>query len=93
MRITQVAWDEWTVEHIARHGVTPDEVEEVLFARPLIQRTRGRGKNAVYFARGQTAAGRYLTIVFRYLGSQQARVITARDMSGSERKGYRGRIR
>lgn len=91
MRIASIAWDDDAVEHISRHGVTPFEVEDVCFSRPFIQRARGGKKNPLYFARGQTAAGRYLTIVFRYLGNGQARIVTARDMNYAERRAYRGR--
>jgi len=29
MRIEELEWDEWNVQHIAEHGVEPWEVEEV----------------------------------------------------------------
>lgn len=93
MRITAIEWSEESVDHIAGHGVSPGDVEEVCFGRPLIQRARGRKRAALYFARGQTAGGRYLTVVFRYLGGERARVVTARDMTESERQGYRRRSR
>ena len=33
MRIAEIAWTDADVEHIARHGITPDEVEEVVGSR------------------------------------------------------------
>ena len=39
MKIRAVVWDDWNEEHIARHGVEVEEVEEVLagmFALPFI---------------------------------------------------------
>ena len=32
----EVAWDEASEAHVARHAVTPDEVEDVLFCRPRL---------------------------------------------------------
>ncbi len=93
MKIQQIVWDDKRIEHIAIHGVTPAEVEEVCFSGPLIQRAKGKRRFRVYFARGQTAAGRHLTIVFRHLERGKARVVTARDMTASERRAYRRRVR
>lgn len=38
MRIGELIWDDWNVEHIADHGVAPEEVEEVCFDKPLVRR-------------------------------------------------------
>ena len=46
--------------HIARHGVTEQEVRDVL-ERPLEDRPGSEGSRV---ALGQTAAGRYLRIVY-----------------------------
>ena len=32
----EVAWDEASEAHLARHAITPDEVEDVLFCRPRL---------------------------------------------------------
>ena len=90
VKISWVLWDERSVDHIERHGVTPFEAEEVCFSRQLIFRSRGRKKRRSYRALGQTADGRHLVVVFRYLGRRRARVITARDMNRAERTKYRG---
>ena len=60
MKIHEFIWPEDRVEHIARHGIHPEEVEEVCFSRALVQRTRSAGANPAYYVLGQTAAGRYL---------------------------------
>ena len=31
MRIDELLWDDWNIEHIAGHGVEPDEVEEACY--------------------------------------------------------------
>ena len=63
MKIHELIWPEDRIDHIARHGITPQEVEEVCFSRPLILRAKSEGENPVYYALGQTLAGRYLFCV------------------------------
>ena len=87
MEIKSCQWDDWNVDHIARHGVEPEEVEQVFRHRPFIQ----KGKRGRYLAYGQTDAGRYLTVVFEYLGQNRADIVTARDMVRKERKRFRKR--
>jgi hypothetical protein len=90
MQIRAVVWDEWNEEHIARHGVVPEEVEEVLaglFAPPFIQRAR----QGSYRALGQTADGRYLSVFFVVRPTRAVYPITARDMDAKERRAYQRR--
>jgi len=42
---------------------TPEEVEEVCFGRPLVQRGKAEGKSPVYYVLGQSRLGRYLFCV------------------------------
>lgn len=80
-------WNKINVAHIAEHHVLPEEAEEACFYdRPLI--LRGRGKN-VYYALGQTHAGRYLCVILRDYGKGIGKPITARDMSDNERRRYK----
>jgi len=60
MRIRQLLWPRDRIEHIARHDVTPEEVEQACFGRPFVQRAKSRGENPVYYVLGQTVGGRYL---------------------------------
>lgn len=88
MRIKDISWNKDTVLHIAKHGVEPKEVEEVCFeSNPFILKARHNR----YFALGKTQSGRYLTIIFEYLGQNKAKVITARAMSQAERGFYKRR--
>jgi uncharacterized protein len=82
-------WDEDNEEHIARHGITPDEVEQVCFSQPLVRKGR-EGRRLVY---GQTAAGRYLFIALALKDRSVARCITARPMTHGERRYYSQRRR
>jgi uncharacterized protein len=63
MRIHKLIWPEDRIEHIARHGVNPEEVEEVCFGNAWVRRDKSAGANPVYHVLGQTAAGRYLFCV------------------------------
>jgi uncharacterized DUF497 family protein len=42
----------------------------------------------IYAAMGQTSSGRYLIVFFVRKTTQEALIVTARDMTGSERKLY-----
>lgn len=94
MSISQLVWNEEIIEHIARHDVTPEEVEEVCFSGPLILRSKqaAKGNNPLYYALGRTESGRYLFIVFVRFKHARAMVVTARDMNQAEKKYYRGRV-
>ena len=91
MIITDIIWLIQVVDKIeSKHGVSTDEVEQVLSGRPRIQRIeRGvvEGED-LYRATGQTAAGRFLVVFFVYKGHGRALVISARDISPRERKNY-----
>jgi uncharacterized DUF497 family protein len=90
VRISEIVWTEADVAHIARHGVTPEEVEEVLAASPLWRRGRTHretGRRSLY-ALGQTEAGRHLFIVFSLLGRGRARCVTAMEMDEKARRYY-----
>ena len=84
MRIDDFEWTLERVDHIALHSVTPEEVEEVMSSAPVFKRGRG----GVYESWGQTDSGRYLLVIFRYLGHNRAWPITARDMDENESKGF-----
>jgi len=87
MRIEKITWDEDTAEHISRHAVSPEEVEEVLFNDSESPRIM-RGKEHRYFAYGKTNAGRFLLVVL-IIADRKTRIITARDMTDREKKFYR----
>ena len=94
MEISQFIWNEDIIEHIIRHNVTPEEVEEVCFGRSFFfkRKKATKGINPTYYALGQTDTGRYLFVVFIYFKRGRAMVITARDMDQSERKYYIRRV-
>jgi uncharacterized DUF497 family protein len=83
LRFAEVRWDDWNESHIARHGVTTQEVEEVLFSWPLYAERR---RNGTYAILGQTAAGRWLFVLVVSRRSAAAYPVTARDMTRAEQR-------
>lgn len=63
MPIAEVLWPEDRAEHIAQHGVRPEEFEEVCFGGSLVLRAKATGRNPVYYVLGETNAGRHLLCV------------------------------
>ena len=53
----------------------------------IVEKGHRRGEN-VYSALGQTGAGRYLIVFFVRKKTQQALIVSARDMTDSERRRY-----
>lgn len=57
--IRKLLWDSWNIQHIARHDVTVDEVEEACHSNPVVQQGK-KGRLLIY---GMTNNGRLLTVV------------------------------
>ncbi len=91
MRIANIIWLPEIIDKLEwKHQVATTEVEEVLEKAPrfkFAERGRHRGED-VYVAFGQTDTGRYLAVWFIYKTTQEALVVSARDMDVSERKRY-----
>ena len=69
------------------------EVEEVCFGQPIILKSKqpAKGVNPIYYALGQTDAGRYLFVMFIYLKQGRTMLVTAREMDQKEKKYYQRR--
>jgi uncharacterized protein len=89
MRINEFIWNEERIDHIARHNVMPEEVEETCFGIALVQRTKSEGENPVYYVLGQTAAGRYLFCVVIQFPDGNGYPVTARPMTDQEKRRYK----
>lgn len=87
MGIQDLIIDEDRIDHIARHGVTISEVQDVVFGRHLAERSR-EGRLLLI---GQTRGGRYLSIVVAPRGGSKYGLVTARDSIGHERARFRAR--
>ena len=76
-------WEDWVVDKLNwKHHVDPEEVEEAFFV--LFRKFR-KGENEKYLLFGRSSNGRYLFVVFVWVG-KHVKVISARDMIPAERR-------
>lgn len=85
MRFEELRWTPWSEEHISRHAVRPEEVEEVLFDPPRWVASGRGGATLVY---GRTSVGRRLLVVVVHEGDGMVFVVTAREMTKSEKRTF-----
>jgi uncharacterized DUF497 family protein len=85
-------WDEHNVAHIARHGVTPMEVEELFQRGHLTFPAAHKGGEKRYKAFGTTAQGRHLVVVFTYR-ADLLRPVTAHPMNRTLRRLYASQLK
>lgn len=88
--LTSFQWDAGNSDKLwRRHEVTQAEAEQVFVNRPIVVTGDLKHSEAEvrYFALGKTDGGRRLMVVFM-IRRHQARVISARPMSRSERTIY-----
>ncbi|MCQ1576676.1 BrnT family toxin [Streptomyces parvus] len=88
MRVDELIWDDWNEEHIAKHGVSPGEVEEACQTKPV---KAYRTRNDTYALLGTTDSGRHLCVFLAPRGKGVFYVVTARDMHPRERRSFEGR--
>ena len=82
-------WDDANEEHIAEHGIMPDEAEEALSDahrknQPAYNTPTERRRGVL----GATEDGRILVVIYTYRRGA-IRVVTARDANEAERRRYR----
>ncbi len=91
MRVIDIIWLPHIIDKLAwKHGITPEEVDQVLFSNPLFRKAQ-KGHipgEDVYAAFGQTDGGRYLVVFIVYKQTQEALVLSSRDMDKKERRYY-----
>jgi len=89
IELRYLVWDEWNVPHIARHGVTPDEVEAACHTEPVLYRESY--KDRLMFL-GETPAGRVIAMVVGAVPDAPPGTwycFTARPAHRTERRDYR----
>ena len=91
IHVKELVWDDWNVAHVARHEVTPVEVEEVCQALGLVlQGSKGR---LVFI--GPTQAGRLLAVILDPEPEEGEGVyypVTARPAARKERRLYQQHV-
>ncbi len=86
--IERLRIDERILDKIqSKHNVQYHETIEVVESDYVIR----RGREGTYLVYGQTAAGRYLLLVLIAETAGDWRVVTARDMTDTERRQFRRR--
>lgn len=72
-----IEWDDANREHATRHGVSVDEITQVLRNGPTMRRNR-KGRAGDYYAFGVTDGGRRVVVVVAWSGlGRGVRPITA----------------
>lgn len=71
-------WDDGNEEHLAQHGVSPYDVEQVFGNDPTWRRNKG-GRAAQYVMDGRTDAGRPLRVLWADEAERVLRAVTAWD--------------
>ena len=72
----QFEWNENNTDHIARHGVTPVEAEEVIARDPIVLQVQFRKGERRVLCAGRTVKGRAITVVYT-IRKGRVRVVTA----------------
>lgn len=91
MQIEGIIWLNDIIDKLStKHHVEAYEVEEVFDRRPqfLFVEKGDREGEDVYLALGRTEAGRYLSVLFIHKQSNEALILSARDMARKERRYY-----
>ncbi len=80
MAYLEIIWDDepgGNVEHIAEHGLSPDDVEEVLFSPVDHDTSRSSGLPIAF---GFTPDGRYILVVYEKISDVMVYPVTAYDV-------------
>ena len=82
-------WNPWNLEHIAGHGVSPEEAEQVVLRaeRPYPQ-ARADGKWCVV---GRGHGGRWLQVIYVFDAAHAVFIIHARPLTDREKRRERKR--
>jgi uncharacterized DUF497 family protein len=88
MRFEAILWDldddpDGNVQHCADHGVTKEEVEEVLESAMDVDVSRLTGRPVVF---GNTSTGRHLMVVYESVDAVTVYPITAYEVSRRYRR-------
>lgn len=85
LSIRRLVWTDWNREHIARHEVNPDEVEQACHSDHIFfESYKGR-----LILIGPTLAERMLAVILEPIGDDVHFVVTARSADRRERRIYR----
>lgn len=83
--IRKLIWDSWNIQHIARHSITPEEVEEICHNLPLVLRGQEKGRLVLI---GSTEEGRMITVVVEANGYGKYYPVTSYETDASDKALY-----
>jgi hypothetical protein len=84
--VRKLIWDRWNIQHISRHHVSDDEIEEICHSNPLVLQGQKKKRLVVI---GNTAEDRMLTIILESQGQGSYYPITAFPSDDSDIKLYK----
>ena len=86
LRIESLEIDDHELDKIeSKHGIAFEQVEEACLSE---KRHIRRSREGLYKLFSQTAAGRYVLVVLVNLGRGDWKIVSAREMTDSERRLY-----
>ncbi len=80
-------WNQWNIEHIAEHGVSAEQAEEVV--RGATRPYPLHREDDKWLVWGSTSNGEWLQVVFIIDEDDTVFVIHARPLTKNEKKRYR----
>ena len=80
-------WDAANKDHIARHGIAPEEVEEAVLIEPLDAGVQQHGSEERVLCFGRTKSGRMLTVLYTERRGK-TRIVTAYEMTKEQQQLY-----
>lgn len=84
IKIDKLIWEEWNINHIARHNVVPAEVEEALHRKFIVKESYRERLVLI----GKTDQGRAITTIVHEDEENIYYVVTARDATNFEIEDY-----
>lgn len=87
MKFDSILWDrdddpDGNVKHIAKHGITKDEVEDVFQNPTGTDTSRSSGRPVIF---GDTCTGRHLIVIYEEVGAATVYPITAYEVPKRKR--------
>jgi uncharacterized protein len=84
--VERLEWDDWNRDHIAKHGVSPEEAEQVVRGNPVVRKSYKERLVLI----GPSHSGRMLAVI---VGPTRSHphvyyVVSARPADRKERRDY-----
>jgi uncharacterized DUF497 family protein len=70
-------WNDLIEKHLAEHGVTPDEFEEIVCNPDEVEQSQSSDR---FVAFGETSTGKYLACVYEHLDDATVLPVTAYEV-------------